>query len=278
MPASNAVLITGCSSGTGRAAALAFARLGVPTWATARRTEALDELKQAGCHVMQLDVTDEQSRIRAVKAVEAEHGAVGTLVNNAGYAQSGPVEEVTLQMLQLQFDTNLFGLVRLCQLAIPAMRAQAGGTIINIGSAAGLIGPAGATAYSMTKWALEALSDGLRFEVTRFGINVVLIEPGGVLTNFNQVEASTWPAEDDSSPYRTLRDNIHERMARFFREGSRAMSKPDDVAKVIVKAAAAPHPRTRYKVGVAPRLMPALYRTLPNRTWDAMMSRQFPAT
>jgi NAD(P)-dependent dehydrogenase (short-subunit alcohol dehydrogenase family) len=278
MPASNAVLITGCSSGTGRAAALAFARLGVPTWATARRVEALDDLRNAGCTIMQLDVTDEQSRARAVKAVEAEHGAVGILVNNAGYAQSGPVEEVTLDMLQRQFDTNLFGLIRMCQLAIPAMRAHGGGTVINIGSAAGLIGPTGATAYSMTKWALEALSDGLRWEVTRFGINVTLIEPGGVLTNFNEVEASTWPPEDDSSPYRNLRDNIHQRMRRFFREGSRAMSKPEDVARVIVKAATARQPKTRYKVGVAPRLMPALYRVLPNRTWDAMMSRQFPAT
>lgn len=278
MPASAAVLITGCSSGTGRAAALAFAKRGVPTWATARRVEALGELERAGCNVLELDVTDEQSRVRAVKTVEDRHGAVGILVNNAGYAQSGPVEEVTLDMLQRQFDTNLFGLIRMCQLVIPAMRAQGHGTIINIGSAAGLIGPTGATAYSMTKWALESLSDGLRFEVTRFGINVALIEPGGVLTNFNQVEASTWPPEDDSSPYRTLRDNIHERMERFFREGSRVMSKPDDVAQVIVKAATARHPRTRYKVGVAPRFMPALYRTLPNRGWDAMMSRQFPAT
>jgi NAD(P)-dependent dehydrogenase (short-subunit alcohol dehydrogenase family) len=278
VPASNAVLITGCSSGVGRAAALGFARLGVPTWASARRIEALDELKRAGCNVIQLDVTDEQSRTRAVKTIEAEHGAVGILVNNAGYGQSGPVEEVTLEMLQRQFDTNLFGLIRMCQLVIPAMRAQGSGTVVNIGSAAGLIGPTGATAYGMTKWALEALSDGLRFEVTRFGINVVLIEPGGVLTNFNQVEASTWPPEDGSSPYRQLRDNIRARMERFFREGSRAMSKPEDVAKVIVKAAMAQRPRTRYKVGLAPRLMPVLYRTLPNRGWDAMMSRQFPAT
>ena len=109
MAASEAVLITGCSSGTGRAAALAFAGLGVPTWASARRIEALGELKRAGCNVVQLDVTDEQSRTRAIKTIEAEHGAVATLVNNAGYAQSGPVEEVTLEMLQRQFDTNLFG-------------------------------------------------------------------------------------------------------------------------------------------------------------------------
>jgi NADP-dependent 3-hydroxy acid dehydrogenase YdfG len=166
---SNAVLVTGCSSGIGRAAALALAGTGLPVWATARRADTLAGLEKAGCRVLELDVTDEQSRQRAVRAVAAEHGAVGTLVNNAGYAQAGPVEDVSLEMLRRQFETNVFGLIRMCQLALPGMRSQGSGTIVNIGSAAGLMGVPGTGAYAMTKWAVEALSDALRYETRPFG-------------------------------------------------------------------------------------------------------------
>lgn len=177
---SEAVLITGCSSGIGRAAALALARAGLPVWASARRVESLEDLRAAGCRTLPLDVTDAQSCQAAVRAVEAEHGAIGVLVNNAGYGQAGPVEEMTPEMLRRQFETNVFGLVRMCQLALPGMRAQHSGTIVNVGSAAGLMSAPGSAAYSMTKWSVEALSDALRFETRGFGVRVVLLEPGGV--------------------------------------------------------------------------------------------------
>ncbi|HEY2696368.1 MAG TPA: SDR family NAD(P)-dependent oxidoreductase [Pseudonocardiaceae bacterium] len=174
-----AVLITGCSSGIGHAIARACVKAGLPTWATARKPETIADLAEAGARVLARDVTDETSRRDAIAQVEAEHGAVGALINNAGCAQAGPVEEVPLDALRAQFETNVFGLVRLCQLALPGMRARGSGTIVNLGSAGGLMAFPGSSAYDMIKWSLEALSDALRAEVRRFGVRVVLLEPGG---------------------------------------------------------------------------------------------------
>jgi NADP-dependent 3-hydroxy acid dehydrogenase YdfG len=137
---SRAVLVTGCSSGIGRATALALAGAGYPVWASARKAGGLEELEQAGCRVLELDVTDEQSRIAAVRRVEAAHGAVGVLVNNAGHGGGGPVEEVPLNLIRETFE-NVFGLVRMCQLVLPGMRARRSGLIVNLGSAAGLVTP-----------------------------------------------------------------------------------------------------------------------------------------
>jgi NAD(P)-dependent dehydrogenase (short-subunit alcohol dehydrogenase family) len=272
--ANGAVLVTGCSSGIGRATALALARAGFPTWASARRVETLGELEATGCRVVQLDVTDEESRLCAVRAVEAEHGAVSALVNNAGYAQAGPVEEVSLDLLRRQFETNLFGLIRMCQLVLPGMRTRGGGTIVNIGSAAGLMAIPGSSAYGMTKWALEALSDALRCEVRGFGVRVVLLEPGGVVgTGFGATEAATWPAGD--GPYDAFKNNVHEYLARWNRQGAPGMSRPEDVARVVIRAITARRPRPRYKIGLAPRLMPLMYRAMPNHQWDALWARQF---
>lgn len=272
---SRAVLVTGCSSGIGRAVALAAVRAGLPTWASARRVEALAELRDAGCRVLELDVTDEESRQRAVDTVTAEHGAVGALVNNAGYAQAGPIEEVSLDQLRRQFETNVFGLVRLCQLVLPGMRAQRAGTIVNIGSAAGLMGLPGTGAYTMSKWALEALSDALRFETRAFGVRVVLLEPGGVVTTgFAATERASWP--DGHGPYDTFRDNHHRRMADWNDGKTAGLSTPDHVADAVVRAIVARRPRARYKIGLAPRVMPLAYRILPERAWDALWARQFP--
>ena len=269
------VLVTGSSSGIGRAAALALARAGIPTWASARRVEALGDLAAAGCHVIELDVADEDSRTRAVGTIEAQHGGIGALVNNAGYAQAGPVEEVSLDMLERQFATNLFGAIRLCQLVLPAMRAHGQGTIVNVGSTGGLIGVPGSSAYDMTKWSLEAFSDALRCEVRHFGIRVILLEPGGVATNFAQTQLGTWPESDDS-PYAQFRANHHRRISHATRPGAPGISTADKVAGVVVKAVTARKPKARYKIGVAARVMPRLYRGLPNRVWDRLMARMFP--
>lgn len=137
---SKAVLVTGCSSGIGRASALALVRAGFPVWASARKAGSLGELEQAGCRVLELDVTDEQSRVAAVRRVEADHGAVGVLVNNAGHGGGGPVEEVPLSLVREVFDTNVFGLVGMCQLVLPGMRARRSGMIVNLGAAGRAIG------------------------------------------------------------------------------------------------------------------------------------------
>lgn len=271
-----AVLVTGCSSGIGRATALALASHGLPTYATARRIEDLADLAAAGCRVLQLDVTDEESRVQAVRTVQAESGGVLALVNNAGYSQGGPVEEVSLELLRRQFETNVFGLVRMCQLVLPGMRERRHGTIVNMGSVGGLLSAPGASAYMMTKWALETMSDSLRVEVARFGVRVVLIEPGGVRTNFAQthIQGAVGAGETRSGPYDDLMQAINAGMQRLGRSGP-GISEPEKVARVVVRAIVSSRPRTRYRIGLGSRLLPLAYRLLPDRTFDTLMASQF---
>ena len=273
---STAVLVTGCSSGIGRATALALVRAGFPTWASARRPETLADLEKAGCRVLRLDVTDEQSRTAAVKAVEAEHGAVGALVNNAGHGGGGPVEEVPLDMVREVFETNVFGLVRMCQLVLPGMRAQRYGTIVNLGSAAGLVTPPTGCPYAMSKYALESLADTLRMEVGPFGVRSVLIEPGAVRTEFMANRARYESGQADGNPYGVYLDNIEKMAERAHREGSRAVATADDVATAILRAITSRRPKTRYKVGSQARMAPLARRWLGARGWDAVMRRMVP--
>ena len=268
--------MTGCSSGIGRASALALVRAGFPVWASARKAGTLGELEQAGCRVLELDVTDEQSRVAAVRRVEAEHGAVGVLVNNAGHGGGGPVEEVPLSLVREVFDTNVFGLVGMCQLVLPGMRARRHGMIVNLGSAAGLVTPPTGCPYAMTKYAVESLCDALRPEVAPFGIRVVLIEPGAVRTRFLANSELHKPGGDDHGPYAVYKANVDQMTARAHHDGARAVLDPDDVARVIVRAVTARHPKARYKVGSQARLAPVARRVLGDRGWDAFMRRMVP--
>jgi short-subunit dehydrogenase len=267
-----AILITGCSTGVGRAAAIALARAGLPVLASARTVDTIADLAAEGCRLVELDVSDERSRLTAIDTV----GPLDALVNNAGYAQAGPVEEVSLDRLRAQFETNVFGAIRLCQLALPAMRERGRGVIVNVGSAGGLIGVPASAAYDMTKWSLEAMSDALRMEVRRFGVRVSLLEPGGVVSAFAATQAATWP--ETVGPYEKFRANHHERMRRYTRPGAPGMTTPERVAKVVLRAVTARNPKARYKIGPAARVMPLLYRTLPTPLWDAFMTRLFPMT
>ena len=190
LPATAPVLVTGCSSGIGRAVVEHLLRGPRPVWATARQPDSLDQLATKGARVLALDVTDEASMVAAVRAVEAEHGAVGALVNNAGYGEYGPVEEVPLDAVRRQFETNVFGLLRLTQLVLPAMRAVGHGRIVNISSMGGRMTLPGGGVYHASKYAVEALSDALRFETRGFGIAVSVVAPGPVRTGFAE-EATT---------------------------------------------------------------------------------------
>jgi NAD(P)-dependent dehydrogenase (short-subunit alcohol dehydrogenase family) len=273
---SRAVLVTGCSSGIGRATALALAQAGFPVWASARKAGGLTELERAGCRVLELDVTDERSRIAAVRRVEAEHGAVGVLVNNAGHGGGGPVEEVPLGLVRETFDTNVFGLIGMCQLVLPGMRAQRSGLIVNLGSAAGLVTPPTGCPYAMTKYAVESLCDALRLEVAPFGIRVALIEPGAVRTRFLANSELHKPEDDGDGPYAVFKTNVGKMTARAHRDGARGVLEPGDVAEVIVKAVTARRPKARYKVGSQARLAPVARRVLGDRGWDAFMRRMVP--
>ena len=272
-----AVLVTGCSSGIGHATALALAGAGFPVWASARKTAGLSELEAAGCRLLELDVTDEQSRTAAVRQVEAEHGAVGVLVNNAGHGGGGPVEEVTLDIVREAFETNVFAVIRLCQLVLPGMRAQHGGLIINLGSVAGLVTPAAECPYAATKYAIESLSDSLRLEAAPFGIGVTLIEPGAVRTRFLDNAELHRPPADADSPYAAYKANAAKLIAGAHRSsGLFSALEPADVAAVILKAVTASRPKARYKVGTQARLAPAARRLLGDRGWDTLARRMVP--
>ncbi len=178
------VLITGCSTGIGRATAERLAAGGNTVYATARKLDAIADLESKGCRTLALDVNDERSMQAAVTAVEEAEGPLGALVNNAGYSQSGAVESVNIDDVRAQFETNVFGLIRMCQLVLPGMREAGRGRIVNVGSMGGKLTFPGGGIYHATKYSVEALSDAMRFEVKGFGVDVVLIEPGLIVTEF----------------------------------------------------------------------------------------------
>jgi NADP-dependent 3-hydroxy acid dehydrogenase YdfG len=190
---SKAVLITGCSSGIGYATAEELLARGWKVYATARKPETVSVLEAKGAKLLALDVTDEDSMRRAVEAVTEAEGAVGVLINNAGYSQNGAVESVPVDEVRRQFETNVFGLIRMCQLVLPGMREQGWGKIVNLGSMGGRLTFPGGGLYHATKYALEAISDALRYEVAGFGVDVILIEPGLITTNFEQTSVKGVP-------------------------------------------------------------------------------------
>jgi NAD(P)-dependent dehydrogenase (short-subunit alcohol dehydrogenase family) len=272
----SAVLVTGCSTGIGRATALAFKRAGFPTWASARRLEAIADLEAAGCRVIQLDVTDAASCARAVEAVEGESGAVGALINNAGQTLVGPFEEIPLDSVRQLFEVNLFGLARLCQLVLPRMRAERYGTIVNLGSVAGLLTPPGGSAYSMTKYGLEALSDAMRFELRPFGVRVVLLEIGSVRTELMTSGMKTLPAT--AGPYDVFKRNFAAMVAHAHRDRALGILRPEDIATTIVRAVSAKRPKPRYKIGLQAHFAPLIRRLAGDIAWDSMMARQVSAS
>jgi len=275
---SKAVLITGCSTGIGRATAARLARGGYRVYATARRLAAIDDLQRLGCRTLPLDVCDESSLRAAVETVEKEEGAVGILVNNAGYGSEGPAEEVPMEEVRRQFETNVFGLLRLTQLVLPGMRRQRWGKVVNLSSMGGKLTLPGGGIYHSTKYAVEALSDALRFEVRGFGVDVIVVEPGPIKTEFGDTAIKRVDAIGGGDPaYAAFRDVLKQQIRGAY-EGPMAMlaGQADDVAKIIEKAIAARRPRTRYPVTLGARMLLGLRRWLPDRAFDAFLRTQFP--
>lgn len=266
------VLITGCSSGVGRAAAMAFRAAGFETFASARNLAALEELRALGCHTLALDVTDEAARRGAVTDVENRFGAVGILVNNAGYGQYGPVEEISLDDIRRQFETNVLGAMRLSQLVLPAMRRAGQGRIVNVSSVAGRVSVMGGGAYHAAKFALEAIADAMRPEVKPFGIRVVNVLPGPIATDFEATLLKTIPELGADGPYGLFKRNLARRMHAFLAPGGFGVMTAAEVAEVVFKAATATHPRTRYNVGLIATLGPLGRALTPDRIVDAVTS------
>ena len=271
------VLITGCSTGIGRATATRLARKGWTVYASARRPETIGDLH--GCEALQLDVTDESSMRAAVDHIEERHGSIGALVNNADYGIHGAFETTDLDDARVQFETNFFGMARLTQLVLPAMRAAGKGRIINMSSMGGKITFPGGAFYHASKHAVEAMSDALRFEVAGFGIRVVVIEPGLIKTPFvDTAIGSVTHAPGPNDPYAKFNQDLMLRIENAYRgRMSRlAASPPASVARVIERALRSYRPRTRYIVTPGARVILVLRRLLPDRAFDAVIGSQYP--
>ena len=280
MAVSRAVLITGCSTGIGRATAERLVSRGWRVYATARDVGKISPLADRGCELLPLDVTDEGSMQAAVREVERREGAVGVLVNNAGYSQSGAVEEVPMEKVRRQFETNVFGLARMCQLVLPGMRRQGWGRIVNVSSMGGRLTFPGGGYYHATKYAVEALSDALRFEVAGFGVGVTVVEPGLIRTHFADAATCSMDggASPASDPYANFNAGVAKTVRNNYERGPflKLGGGPETVAATIERAITVARPRTRYAVTPSAHLFILLRRLLPDRAWDAVVGAVYP--
>ncbi len=264
-------LVTGGSSGIGEATALKLAELGYTTYAAARRAERMEHLTKAGIRTLAMDVTDEDSVQSGVKRILAEQGRIDVLVNGAGYGSYGAIEDVPLAEARSQFEVNVFGAARLIQLVLPRMREQRSGTIVNITSMGGKVYTPLGGWYHATKFALEALSDCLRMEVAPFGIDVVVIEPGGIRTEWPGIAAGKLREASGGGAYARQADAV---AASLTSEATaRRSSSPSVIADAIGRAVTARRPRTRYAVGYGAGPIIFMHDVLPDRWYDAFIRR-----
>lgn len=261
------VLITGCSSGIGRATAEAFLREEWTVMATARRELDLKDLQKQGCATATLDVTDAEQIEKVVQEILDRWGRLDCLVNNAGYSQIGPVEDIPVELLHDQFDVNVYGPHRLVRQVLPHMRERENGTIVNVSSGLGRISIPGAGVYSASKFALEAMSDALRAEVDSLGIDVVLVEPGNVDTEFSRRASYALGQLDRTDSYEPLYRLLDDWIS-VDGFGSADLD-AIDVADAIVNAASATQPDARYVVGTTGRLA-SLARFAPEGIRDTI--------
>ncbi|MCK9904725.1 oxidoreductase [Frankia sp. Cpl3] len=266
-------LVTGASSGIGDATARRLHKAGFVVYGAARRVDRMAELAAAGVRTIALDVTDEASTQQAVTEILTAEGRVDVLVNNAGYGSYGAVEDVPMSEARAQFDVNLFGLAQLTRTVLPTMRAQGSGTIINISSMGGRFAtPLGAW-YHASKFAVEGLSDAMRLELKRFGIDVVLVEPGLIRTEWGAIAADKLRATSGHGPYAEQAGAMATSLENGSRPDARRTSPPTVIADAVTKAATARRPRTRYTAGFGARPLILLSRVLPDRVFDAFIKR-----
>lgn len=259
------ILITGASSGLGKAFALSLIEAGHTVYGAARRTHEMHDIEDAGGHAIALDMTDDASLVACMQRVIGEQGRIDVLINNAGYGLYGSVEEIPIQEARAQFEVNLFGLGRITQLAIPHMRKQGKGRIINISSMGGkMYLPLGAW-YHASKHALEGWSDCLRLDLKEHGIDVVIIEPGVIRTGFEEVMLAPLIARSGSGPYGALTRRVAQGTERNYRKGS----PPDVVVRLVMKAVHARRPRTRYAGGHLAKPVMFLRKWCGDRLFDS---------
>ena len=272
-PNTQTVLITGASSGMGKQTAIKLLSLGYTVYVAARRVDKMQDLEALGGIPLALDITREQDIVRVVEQITTERGGIDILINNAGFGMYGAMEETTIADARYQFEVNLFGLARLTQLALPTMRAKRAGKIINISSMGGKVyTPLGAW-YHATKHALEGWSDCLRIELAQFGIDVIIIEPGAIATEFGDVMLAPMLERSGQGPYEGMAQSMA-KATRASYDKPGAASPPSLIADTIAKAIAAKRPKTRYAVGKLAKPLIFIRKVFGDRLFDkAIMSQ-----
>jgi NAD(P)-dependent dehydrogenase (short-subunit alcohol dehydrogenase family) len=250
-PANKVAVVTGSSTGIGYETSLILARNGFLTYATMRNLNKSENMKMVATkenlpiQVKQLDVTDDVSVTNVIQAISSEAGRIDVLVNNAGYGLNGAFEDLAMDEIKSQYETNVFGLIRTTQAVLPIMRRQKSGTIVNISSGAGRFGFPSGSAYVSTKFAVEGLSESISYELEPFGIKVVIVEPGVIRTNFADGLVVAKKSKDPSSPY----SQLMQKAASGFEKMMKNASSPDLVANVVLNAVRNENPSLRYLAG-----------------------------
>jgi NAD(P)-dependent dehydrogenase (short-subunit alcohol dehydrogenase family) len=268
-------VVTGSSSGIGLATSLALARNGYLTYSTMRNLAKRDSIESVAgkqhlpIRVVQLDVTDENSINKAIHSILSETGRIDLLVNNAGYGLTGAFEDIVIDEIKAQYETNFYGVVRVTQAVLPIMRKQGSGRIINISSGAGRFGYPGGSAYVSSKFALEGLTESMGYELEQFGIKVVLVEPGVVRTNFGDNMVIAQKAQDPSSPYSQMMKKISSIRGRMIENASDT----ELVATVVVEAATAKEPNLRYLAGKDVQQMVAAKKSMSDQEFQRMIKQ-----
>ncbi len=279
--AQQTVLITGGTDGLGKAAALLLAERGYRVFAAGRSPEKRQELdrvaaeKKLPIETLSLDVCDDASVQSAVTAVLQKTGAIDVLINNAGVGYMAVVEDLRLADLRQQFETNLFGVLRVTQAVLPHMRQRKSGRILMMSSVAGLVSPPTYGAYSSSKHALEGLSNALRLEMFPFGVEVILIEPGYIVTNFQQTAKALAKPYVDAAPNGPYAKIYASTLAGANQSRSASKTTPEDCARVILEAVQSSHPKARYTVTPLAGWVAFARRILPDTLLDAFLRRKF---
>lgn len=264
-------LVTGASSGIGEATARLLRQRGLTVYAAARRVDRMRHLEDAGVRVVALDVTDDASARQCVAAILDAEGSLDVLVNNAGYGSYGAIEDVPIEEARRQFEVNVFGLARVTQLVLPGMRERRSGVIVNISSMGGKIYTPFGGWYHATKHALEGWSDCLRLELRPFGVDVVVVEPGGIKTEWGAIAADHLEQVSGSGPYGEAAGAAAAAMRSLY--AGDALSAPDVVAKAVATAVAAKRPRARYAVGYLAKPAILARRVLSDRMFERVVAR-----
>ena len=269
MKSNKVILLTGASSGIGYDTAVALAQQGHKVYAAARRVDRMVPLRQYGIVPLKMDVTDEASMQEGVKTLLDAEGRIDVLINNAGYGYFGAVENVPMDDARNQLEVNVFGLARLCQLVLPTMRAQHSGRIINTASVAGRAVFYYGGWYHVSKYAVESLSDAMRMELKPFGIDVVIIEPGAIKTNWGIIAADHLIESSKGTAYEQTGTMMANNLRNMYL--SNTISDPAVVRKAIVRAVNARRPCTRYRIGRMANAIVFFHWLLPTRWWDAFL-------